>query len=189
MPRSSRFVARASVRAIAALLTLTLTAACRDASDAPITVPVHAHGGEKLTVDQLRAIASVRNATARFHDIAVAQRAGYTNQYPAGCKSSPSGAQGFHWLNPALVDGTVNLLTPELVMYEPQADGSMQLIGVDYIVPFDQWNSPQPPQLLGVPFMRNEPLGVWALHIWAWRPNPSGAFAMWNPSASCANAQ
>ena len=43
--------------------------------------------------------------------------------------------------------------------------------------------------LLGVPFMRNEPLGVWALHIWAWRPNPRGMFAMWNPNASCKLAQ
>jgi hypothetical protein len=42
---------------------------------------------------------------------------------------------------------------------------------------------------LGVPFMRNEPLGMWALHIWAWRPNPSGTFAMWNPKASCAYAR
>jgi hypothetical protein len=25
------------------------------------------------------------------------------------------------------------------------------------------------------------------LHIWAWRPNKSGMFAMWNPAVSCAN--
>jgi hypothetical protein len=94
-----------------------------------------------------------------------------------------------HYLNPGLVDSTVELLRPELVMYEPQPDGSLQLIGVDYVVPFDAWTAPEAPTLLGVPFMRNEPLGVWALHIWAWRPNPSGMFAMWNPQASCAYAK
>jgi hypothetical protein len=73
-------------------------------------------------------------------------------------------------------------------MYEPQADGSQRLVGVDYVVPFAAWSSDAPPTLLGVPFMRNEPLGVWALHIWAWRSNPSGAFAMWNPTVSCAAA-
>ena len=114
----------------------------------------------------------MRRATNSLHHFAAAGAAGYTNQYPAGCAQSPSGVQGFHYLNPGLVDATVELLRPELVMYEPQRDGSLQLIGVDYVVPFDAWTSSEPPSLLGMPFMRNEPLGVWALHIWAWRPNP-----------------
>ena len=56
------------------------------------------------------------------------------------------------------------------------------------MVPFGQWKGEAGPTLLGVPFGRNEALGVWALHIWAWRPNPSGMFAMWNPRVSCALA-
>lgn len=171
-------------------------AACREPAT-PITAArgknvsdAHAHAaGGALTNDQLSAIASVRNATARFHDIADARAAGYTSQYPAGCAASPAGAQGFHYLNPALVDATVELLKPELVMYEPQENGSLQLVGVDYVVPFTQWTASEAPTLLGMPFMRNEPLGVWALHIWAWRPNPTGMFAMWNPQVSCVNAK
>ena len=83
-------------------------------------------------------------------------------------ESSPEGAQGFHYLNPAFVDATVELLRPELVMYEPGPNGQLQLIGVDYIVPLTE--SATPPTLLGVPFARLDALGVWALHIWAWRP-------------------
>jgi len=26
---------------------------------------------------------------------------------------------------------------------------------------------------------------VWALHVWAWRENPSGLYANWNPKVSC----
>jgi hypothetical protein len=56
---------------------------------------------------------------------------------------------------------------------------------VDYVVPLDQATSA--PSLLGVAFMPlGAPLNVWALHIWAWRPNPSGMFAQWNPKVSCA---
>jgi hypothetical protein len=139
-----------------------------------------------LTAEQAKAVAQVRRATARFHDLAIAQAAGYTSQYPAGCAQSPDGAQGFHYLNPALVDATVELLRPELMMYEPGPDGTLHLVGVDYVVPLTA--SATPPTLLGVPFMRNEPLGVWALHIWAWRPNPRGMFAAWNPKVSCAYA-
>lgn len=169
-------------------------AACSAEPESAIATPdpsaMHAHaaiGNGELTPAQHRAVAKVRNATARFHDLAVAVAAGYTEQYPPGCAHSPDGAQGYHYLNPGLVDATVELLRPELVMYEPGPSGSLQLIGVDYVVPLTA--SATPPMLLGVPFMRIEPLGVWALHIWAWRPNPSGMFAPWNPKASCVHAQ
>ena len=142
-----------------------------------------------LTAEQKEGVSQVRTVTAQYQSFGAAQQAGYTNQYPAGCAQSTDGTQGFHYLNNSLVDDKVELLRPELVMYEPQADGSKQLIGVDYVVPFDAWKSATPPSLLGMPFMRNEPLGVWALHIWAHRSNPSGMFAMWNPKASCTYAQ
>ena len=184
---------------------VTMTAACSPTPDAP-TAAVHAsvapHAGHAmtrinngdLTPAQKQAIAEVRNATQRFHDIAVATAptaqggGGYTVQFPAGCAASPDGAQGFHYLNPDLVDANVELLRPELVMYEPGPNGQMNLIGVDYIVPLAL--SAQPPTLLGVPFAPlGPPLNVWALHIWGWRPNPDGMFAMWNPKASCEFAQ
>ncbi len=151
--------------------------------------PAHDHappGASGLTPAEVnRGVAAVRRVTARFHDLQVAKEAGYTDQYPEGCAESPEGAQAFHWLNPSLVDGEVDLLTPELLMYEPQADGSMRLIGVDYVIPFDLWTGDEPPTVLGMPMARNEPLGVWAIHIWSWRPNPSGMFAPWNPAVSC----
>jgi hypothetical protein len=184
------------IRRALAVAAILLAGACTSGVDAPteaVDRPVaaaHTHAdGDVLTAEQRQGVARVRLATTALHDIAAARDAGYTVQYPAGCAQSPSGVQGFHYLNPGLVNATVELLRPELVMYEPQRDGSLQLIGVDYVVPFDAWTATEPPTLLGMPFMRNEPLGVWALHIWAWRPNPSGMFAMWNPKASCAYAK
>lgn len=132
-------------------------------------------------------IEAVKRATDRFQDLEAAIVAGYSTQYPAGCMESSDGAQGFHYLNESLVDNAVELLEPELVMYELQEDGSYQLVGVDYVVPFDVWRDDEPPTLLDQKFARNEKLGVWALHIWAWRDNPSGMFAAWNPRVSCAN--
>lgn len=195
-----RAMIRPAVLVVAAIALVALTAACSSGPESPVTVSqplaasaasdAHAQHGRdddrQLTPGQRQAVAQVRRATSRFHDLATAQAAGYTNQYPAGCAQSPDGAQGFHYLNPALVDATVDLLRPELVMYEPGPDGTLHLVGVDYVVPLTA--SATPPTLLGVPFMRNEPLGVWALHIWAWRPNPSGMFAAWNPKVSCAYA-
>jgi hypothetical protein len=175
---------------------LGLVAACStsdpDAGDADAAAAAGDHaahgatGTGALTPAQLQGVADVRSATIRFRDFAAAAPAGYTDQYPAGCAESPQGAQAFHYLNPALVDGTVDLLNPELLMYEPQPNGAMQLIGVDYVVPLAA--SATPPVLLGVEFARNEPLEVWALHIWSERTNPSGMFAAWNPAVTCQHA-
>ena len=185
------FHTRTARRALGTAALILVCAGCGAEAQAPTAAEAHAghSDGAALTAEQQQGVAEVRSATAAFHDIAAARTAGYTAQYPAGCAESADGVQGFHYLNESLVDATIELLRPELVMYEPQRDGSLQLIGVDYVVPFDQWTSSEPPTLLGKPFLRNEPLGVWALHIWAWRPNPSGMFAGWNPAASCAYAR
>jgi hypothetical protein len=140
------------------------------------------------TLELERALDQLRKATAPYLDLVLALEDGWTQRYPLGCASSPEGAQAYHFLNPSLVDGEIDLLRPELLMYEPQEDGSMELIGVDYVVPFDRWTGDEAPTLLGQPFLRNETLGVWALQVWAWRTNPRGMFAAWNPDVSCAHA-
>ena len=178
---------------------IALTACSRD-PETPTAAAAHVHAAADkvtngdLTPAQKQAVADVRNATVRFHDIAIATAptaqngGGYTQQFPAGCASSPDGGQGFHYLNPDLVDANVDLLHPELVMYEPGPNGQMNLVGVDYIVPLAL--SAEAPTLLGVPFGKlGPPLNVWALHIWAWRPNSNGIFAQWNPKVSCEFAQ
>ena len=143
---------------------------------------------EQLSPQDQAAIVGVRQTAEQYRDLAAAKAAGYTRQYPEGCVQTPDGSQGFHFINDALVDDKVDINTPELVMYEPKADGSMELIGVDYVIPFDRWTATEPPQVLGRPMMRNEPLGVWALHIWTHRENPSGMFAAYNPAANCDHA-
>ena len=173
---------------------VTVLAACSQEPESPPTAALAAHAAHasparanngELTPEQLQAIADLRKATTQFHDLAAADAAGYRLQFPAGCAKSAQGAQGFHYLNEGLVDATVELLRPELVMYEPGPNGQRNLVGVDYIVPLSL--SATPPTLLGQEFAPlGPPLNVWALHIWAWRPNPSGMFALWNPKVSCA---
>jgi hypothetical protein len=147
-----------------------------------------AHGATELSAADAQAVDSVRRIADQYRDLAAARAAGYSTQFPEGCVQTAEGSQGFHFINESLVDDRIDLSTPELVMYEPTADGSMELIGVDYIIPFDRWTNAEPPQVLGRRLMRNEPLGVWALHIWTHRNNPSGMFAAYNPAASCDHA-
>ena len=136
-------------------------------------------------------LAALRQAVAGFHDLSAAEASGYTTVVgdPSDghtCLSDPSGAMGIHYLKAALVNDTVIVTQPELMIYEPQQDGSMQFVGVEYIIPYSIHGADQPaPVLFGVEFSKNDHFGLWGLHAWVGRSNPSGMFAMWNPNVSC----
>jgi hypothetical protein len=127
----------------------------------------------------------LRERLEPFRRFQVAKDAGWSTQI-TGCMADPAqGGMGFHYGNTALIDGKVRLRDPELLLYEPQEDGRLKLVAVEYIVPFDAWTRPGPPRLLGQEFKRNEAFGIWGLHIWLWRHNPKGRFADWNPHVHC----
>ena len=102
--------------------------------------------------------------------------------------SREAGAQVIHYARSQLIDSVVTVMDPEILMYEPQQGGAQSLVGVEYIVPFAQWTSANPPMVLGQAMHRNEALSLWVLHAWLWRDNPKGIYADWNPNVSCTNA-
>ncbi len=164
--------------------------ACEQATTSPpeqATLPEPAAISAAVTAGAAmnKELAALRRATASFHNFDKAAAAGYGTQLTGCDEQLPDGAQGIHYGNVALIDGVVSLLEPEILQYEPQADGHLRLVGIEYIVPLTE---PEPPPLLGQDFHANTAAGVWALHVWAWRHNPSGMFASWNPKVSCEHA-
>ena len=137
-------------------------------------------------------VEEVRRATARFGDAGAASTAGYAPFL--GCVSGPqSGAMGLHYVNGTLVgDGLIDAQQPEALMYELK-DGRLRLLGVEYIVLAEAWDKQNktPPTLMGQVFhLTGSPnrYGIpafYALHVWAWKQNPNGVFADWNPKVSC----
>jgi hypothetical protein len=145
-------------------------------------------GSDGTEPDPLREdLDALRTLTTPYQSLASAKAAGYTVKI-TDCMTDPQGGMGFHIGNGAYIDGTVDQNKPEVVMYEPDANGEMKLIGIEYVVPFTAWTSPTAPMLLGQSFARNEMFQVWALHVWLWRDNPAGTFASWNRNVSCAHA-
>jgi hypothetical protein len=132
-----------------------------------------------------RDLAALRRATASFHHLEKADAAGYGTEITPCWQHLTLGAQGYHFGNPELIDGTVSLLEPELLMYEPQPGGHMRLVGLEYVVPIDAWEGEDPPTLLGQEFHPHSFLPIYKLHVWLWRANPAGMFADWNPRVSC----
>ena len=63
---------------------------------------------------------------------------------------STAGGMGFHYGNTDFIDGNVQVDQPELLLYEPQADGSLELVAVEYIIPYNfHPRDAAPPVLFG----------------------------------------
>ncbi len=84
------------------------------------------------------------------------------------------------------LDGRVNHLQPQVLLYEPDGEEGFAFIGVEYIVPFAIVpEDGDPPVLFGHSFHANTTQEIWALHVWTERANPQGMFSDWNPDVSC----
>ena len=130
--------------------------------------------------DDERAVAGVRQATAAFHDLNNATAANYQKLLP--CFDLPGvGGMGQHYVDTSRLDATIEPNRPEALVYEVDGD-RLQLVAVEYIVPWVAWDSTTPPQLYGRSFFSVASLHLWALHAWIWRPNPLGMFANYNPN-------
>ena len=94
---------------------------------------------------------------------------------------------GYHYVNTQLLDDKLDVANPEALLYEPEANGQLRLVAVEYVIPKAAWTSPNPPELFGQKLVLNA-FDLWALHVWAWENNPSGIYANWNPRVNCDNA-
>lgn len=140
-----------------------------------------------------------KQATAKYSSVATAEKAGYhTGLGPDGkpaCVASPAGGMGIHYENAALMrDGSLDIRRPEMLVYAPQANGSLKLVALEYFkADGDQSLSTADdrPALYGHafdgPMAEHHPgMGVhYDLHVWVWQSNPSGMFAQFNPTVSC----
>ena len=129
----------------------------------------------------------------RFRSVDAARAAGYVQASP--CESSPEGGMGFHYINPPLMqDPAIDPLRPEILLYAPGAGGTLELIGVEYWRADGDQNlatDPDRPTLFGRAFdgpMAGHAPGMpihYDLHVWFWKRNPAGIFAVWNRDVRC----
>jgi hypothetical protein len=81
-----------------------------------------------------------------------------------------------------------------VLVYEPQADGSLELVALENLVSADAWKAAgneAPPSFAEQPFTfsaANPAMtlpALYDLHVWLFRDNPNGLFAQYNPDATC----
>jgi hypothetical protein len=155
----------------------------------------------------------VRAATEKYRDVDVALANGFVRDPIDACETpyhmgivEDLGVMGIHYFRPDLLgvaEGETRLdvtaahadfLEPAVLLYEPQADGSLELVALANIVSADAWRAAgrsEPPSFAGVPFeLGRADAGMmiearYELHVWLYRDNPSGMFAAYNPNATC----
>lgn len=127
-----------------------------------------------------RALAQLRAATARYHDLAAGEADGFV--LAAECEG---GEVASVYVKPDRIDGTLDPSAPEGLLYVPSASGRPRLVGVELVLPYG-YGGPEPPTFFGQPFQAEDEFGVWGLHVWIWAHNPAGMFAFSNPNVTCA---
>jgi hypothetical protein len=178
-------------------------------------IPISAHeSSAEPTLEQVRA------ATERFQDVKVALAEGYVRDPMNICDTADMmgrpaslGAMGIHYFRPDLLgikgppnprvngDGThTDFRKPAILIYEPQADGSLKLVAVENLVFQKSWHAAgnkKPPSFQGVQYdtMQDDPATKvdeahmfephYDRHVWLYRDNPNGVFAPFNPKVSC----
>lgn len=220
MPRRCRLVpVRHSARLLVGVCVLSLAAcsaappeaADAGAPDAPAAVTP---GPGEPSLEE------VRRATERFRDVNVALAEGYVRDPFDVCDTAEMmgrpgelGAMGIHYVRMDLlgitappnpkVGGTgihTDFRTPSILIYEPQADGSLDLVAVENLAFASAWEAAghtSPPTFHGVPYdyMADDPATPaeeshmfephWDRHVWLYRENPAGTFAPFNPRVTC----
>lgn len=165
-------------------------------------------------------LAEVRAVTEKYQDVNVALAEGFIRDPSDMCETADmmgrpasAGAMGVHYFRPDLLgitappnprvngNGThTDFRAPSILIYEPQADGSMQLVAVENLVFQTSWAAAghtAPPTFHGVPYdnMKDDPATAtdeahsfephFDRHVWIYRENPNGVFEPFNPSVSC----
>jgi hypothetical protein len=165
-------------------------------------------------------LAEVRALTAKYQNVNVALAEGYVRDPGNMCETADMmgrpkqlGAMGIHFFRPDLlgitappnprVDGNgvhTDFRRPSILIYEPQADGSLELVAVENLVFQKPWHAAghkRPPTFHGVEYdtMQDDPATEtdeahlfephYDRHVWLYRDNPNGIFAPFNPKVSC----
>ncbi|HSL88069.1 MAG TPA: hypothetical protein VK870_02070 [Ignavibacteriaceae bacterium] len=166
------------------LITVVIINGCESGSsiDNPVATDQYLDKGTGLTTTESQSsfsptlnkeLALARASSAKYHDINTALADGYMdiNLYIPN--------MGWHFLNPAYVDGNFEIDKPELLVYANKPGGGYRLVAVEYAVPL---SFPTPEGFTGDEDVWSENIeaGLWTLHAWVWLHNPDGIFSPYN---------
>jgi len=90
---------------------------------------------------------------------------------------------GYHYLKLDNLDAGFDMRKPEILVYNREENGHMELVAVEYAVPISLSPNTAPAGFTGTQdvWYYNTYFGLWLLHAWVWSYNPDGVFHPTNP--------
>ena len=139
-------------------------------------------------------LSTARAATAGYHNIDKAIADDYVevrDVQQIACIDDPAGGMGIHYVRlDRVMSGVIDAAAPQALVYEPEPNGRLRLVAVEYIQTVAA-SGGKTPSLFGQDFeLMDSPnrYGLppfYELHAWLWKQNPDGMFKDWNPRVEC----
>lgn len=130
-----------------------------------------------LSIQTMMQLQQARAASARYRKFENAIKDGYVDINVIVPE------MGYHYLKMDNLDINFDHRKPEILVYNKDHDGTMELVAVEYAVPIDLTPNNAPAGFEGNADVwdRNTFFGLWLLHAWVWSYNPNGVFNPTNP--------
>ncbi|MEP6731812.1 MAG: hypothetical protein ABJE10_14290 [bacterium] len=167
-----------------AIIAFTLaSASCAGHSTTPTLDPV-SELTDGFDASVRRDVETLRRTMSSYNDLSVVEAAGYPTKLTKCVADSTMGGMGYHFVDSKVWDDKLELEHPEMLVYAPVEGGKVELVAVEYAVPYRARAATETaPRLFGQEFRKAGT--YWELHVWAWRKNRAGLFADWNPAVKC----
>ena len=161
----------------------------------------------------------IRAATEKYKDVSIALAEGFIPDPSGQCVSAAAeglpaewGGMGIHYLNPKLLQITAgeprvngnsthtDFTRPAILLYEPQKDGSLVLMGIENLVWIEAWKAAGNADIPAFmdrkwDMMVDDPatdgdeahrfMPHYDQHVWLYRENPTGILNPFSPAATC----
>jgi hypothetical protein len=162
---------------LAAGLIALLFTSCRKESAGPEPDAID-RSSTGLSAQAITQLKTAKSATEKYRSINAALADGYADI------NVVQENMGFHLLKASLLDTVFNPATPEILVYNKQHDGSIELVAVEYAVPIPMSPAKAPQGFDGSSdsWSYSTVFNLWLLHAWVWAYNPQGIFNPTNPT-------
>jgi len=131
-----------------------------------------------LPTQAIQELKDAQAATQRYRILDSAKADGYTDINVVVQN------MGFHYMKAGLADTIFDPKKPEILVYNKQHDGQVQLVAVEYAVPIPLMPNKEPQGFTGGAdvWTYSTTFNLWLLHAWIWEYNPLGVFVPTNPN-------
>ena len=130
-----------------------------------------------ISVQTMLELQQARAASARYRKFDNAIKDGYVDINVIVPE------MGYHFLKMDNLDIKFDHRKPEILVYNKDHDGNMELVAIEYAVPIELTPNTAPAGFTGNADVwdKNANFGLWLLHAWVWSYNPNGVFNPTNP--------